>query len=415
MKTVLTLMLVLSGLNAMALSEAEKNKLDLYLEGKRIVFLGEPDHWIKDKTEYQKEYLKYLISKGFNFIGNERGYIDSTYINEYIQTGDKELLNKCGECGYRGPEWPKRAMRGVLSVPEEFEALYAGGMQKNDIGFLKFLRKQRLKNDFTYLGYDVDKIPDIIFDELKPFVATLEGASGSDLKDFARLLKRSPIGDFVHEVSNLKQASINLKTIELNSIFKEHQIQKFINLIKQLEDSVKFAAVLFNDSKRESLMEAYEEREKTMFRIVDDILTSPDAKIVLLGHNAHLAKDHMEYRRIYEHEGEKSETQSWLTLGSYLHRNYKEEVLAIWMLYNTGFHSAPFCAVEFPCPVNSIDETLEAWLARNHNDGLYESSFLMDITDLTKIIWRENSNILVTGELLDAVDLIYFKNRVSGF
>ena len=47
--------------------------LDPLLEGKRIVFLGEPDHYIHEKYDYRLLLIKYLYQKGWRHIGMEMG------------------------------------------------------------------------------------------------------------------------------------------------------------------------------------------------------------------------------------------------------------------------------------------------------------------------------------------------------
>ena len=49
--------------------------LDSPLENKRIVYLGEPDHFIHEKYDYRLLMLRYLISRRWNQIGEEIGEI----------------------------------------------------------------------------------------------------------------------------------------------------------------------------------------------------------------------------------------------------------------------------------------------------------------------------------------------------
>lgn len=396
-----------------ALSENEKLLLDKYLVGKRIVFLGEPDHWITDKVDYQISLLDYLISKGFTTIGNERGYTDSQFVHSFIKTGDKRFLEKNAEWGHRGPAWPKRnMMKGTLSIVEEFGNSYIKGMRENDWRLFSFLRDKNTHSQIQYFGYDVDKIPDIVFDQIQPFVEILDSVKDEAQVHMESHLVRSKTGDFREEARRLKLARDLVDKLNLMGIFG-NKADSFQNILFQLEESVRFASVVYYDPSNQALMTAYEEREKTMFRIVDKLLSHPDIKIVLLGHNAHLPLDHVEYRRVYNVNGKELEVPGWLTLGSYLTKRYSNQTLAIWMLYDRGLHSAPFCKVDFPCEVKSLPNTIEAWMSQRFDRPLLLESTLVE-TISNKWIWRENGINQVTGNIQSVVDLIYFKKEVSG-
>lgn len=78
------------------------NKLDKLLENKRVVYLGEEDHWIHEKTVYRIIMLRYLISRGWNYIGEEIGWSDGIRIGKYIDNGQESYLEKIATYGYTG-------------------------------------------------------------------------------------------------------------------------------------------------------------------------------------------------------------------------------------------------------------------------------------------------------------------------
>ena len=63
--------------------------LDSYLENKRIVYLGEEDHWIHEKSDYRLLLLQYLVSRGWRYIGEELGWSDGIQIDRYLETGEE--------------------------------------------------------------------------------------------------------------------------------------------------------------------------------------------------------------------------------------------------------------------------------------------------------------------------------------
>ena len=68
--------------------------LDMPLASKRIVYLGEPDHFIHEKYDYRILMLRYLISRGWNHIGEEMGIVDGYRINNFLASGDSSHLDR---------------------------------------------------------------------------------------------------------------------------------------------------------------------------------------------------------------------------------------------------------------------------------------------------------------------------------
>lgn len=61
--------------------------LDELLENKRVVYLGEEDHWIHEKTDYRLLLLRYLVSRGWRYVGEELGFSDGLQIDHYTARG----------------------------------------------------------------------------------------------------------------------------------------------------------------------------------------------------------------------------------------------------------------------------------------------------------------------------------------
>lgn len=76
--------------------------LDDSLTGKRVVYLGEEDHWVREKTEYRLLLLRYLFSRGWRFVGEELGRSDGVRLDRYLETGDESWLARMATHGYRG-------------------------------------------------------------------------------------------------------------------------------------------------------------------------------------------------------------------------------------------------------------------------------------------------------------------------
>ncbi len=76
--------------------------LDTAIAAKRIVYLGEPDHFIHEKYDYRLLMLRYLVSRGWNHIGEEMGLVDGYRINKFLASGDSDYLDRVPMYGYKG-------------------------------------------------------------------------------------------------------------------------------------------------------------------------------------------------------------------------------------------------------------------------------------------------------------------------
>jgi erythromycin esterase-like protein len=75
--------------------------LDGLLAGKRLVFLGEADHFVGELLGLWTLLLRYLIGHGFCWIGEELGVCDGLRTDRYRESGDKEWLRRLPSFGYR--------------------------------------------------------------------------------------------------------------------------------------------------------------------------------------------------------------------------------------------------------------------------------------------------------------------------
>jgi hypothetical protein len=75
--------------------------LDGLLAGKRLVFLGEADHFVGELQGFRTLLLRYLIGRGFRWIGEELGVCDGLRIDRYLESGDEEWLRRLPSFAYR--------------------------------------------------------------------------------------------------------------------------------------------------------------------------------------------------------------------------------------------------------------------------------------------------------------------------
>lgn len=66
------------------------------IAAKRVVFLGEPDHYIHEKYAMRLAFLRRLFARGWRRIGMEMGYSDGAHIDAYLESGDERELDRVG-------------------------------------------------------------------------------------------------------------------------------------------------------------------------------------------------------------------------------------------------------------------------------------------------------------------------------
>jgi hypothetical protein len=76
--------------------------LDAALESKRIVYLGESDHYVHELYEFRLLLTRYLFARGWRWIGEELGVSDGARIDQYYATGNESHLDRISAFGYRG-------------------------------------------------------------------------------------------------------------------------------------------------------------------------------------------------------------------------------------------------------------------------------------------------------------------------
>lgn len=76
--------------------------LDDRLEGKRVVYPGEADHFVAQRMEFRLILIRYLMEKGFRNIGMEMGISDGRRMDRYVETGDPQHLRRVGLYGHAG-------------------------------------------------------------------------------------------------------------------------------------------------------------------------------------------------------------------------------------------------------------------------------------------------------------------------
>lgn len=316
----------------------ELSVLDRELEGKRIVYLGEPDHYIHEKYDFRLILIRYLFEKGWRHIGMEMGRSDGHKADRYLETGDPLWLERMAIYGYKGDQRTDRDDSKKVGKARKNPAFLKAilGEEKWFFSQLRSLNENLTpgQSRLYWFGYDVDTYPGGGYGDARMI---LERKKDDPLvKEVLEGLARVEKESVEQEVERLKGVLTTIKNNEnaLKDLLGKEDANELRSTVHCLMDSFTFLIASKAGSRSELWLPMLREREKTMFRQMDEKLADlpNDEKIILMGHNLHLSKD---YRSI-NYGGV---IAMWPSIGTHVGEKLEGEVYSIWMLYDRGEHA----------------------------------------------------------------------------
>jgi|GEM_PF-509548 len=316
--------------------------LDEALKGKRIVFLGEMDHFVAERMEYRLLLIRELSRRGFRRIGAEMGLSDAKRMDRFLETGDESWLDRVALYGYRGD---KRTDRN-----DEV----AGWTDNSHPDFTRtvldetrwFLRQLRTINEalpkgeprLEWFGYDLSFHPGGGYADAGELLAPHKGTPLS--RAIEERMARVPGESRIEEAERLEGlvAMLDANRKELVAMTGEADALELRRALQRMADAFRFIDGLGDLEKYDAhvVAAALSQRERRMDHNFDEHLAEwpADEKIILLGHSLHLSK-----------ESESIETESfgpmWKSIGTYLNNKLPGEVYGFWLLHDRGRHGVP--------------------------------------------------------------------------
>lgn len=366
--------------------------------GKRFVFLGESDHYVREKYPFRLAFLRTLHALGWRHLGMEMGRADGLRFDRYLESGRESDLGAVRL--YAGAAAATGFVRAELDYARALRALGAGD--------------ERLR----YFGFDLDLRPGA---GLEDALGRLEGnqgaaelrlvledvwASGDRARDLALLVEelRAPESALS---AGLPAETRRELVLDLSCLAASLVFQEAVNPLASPPPGAGFDAWLV------ATRDGFARREQEMFRQLDGRLAAlgPDARLVLTGHDLHLSR-RVEGTRWVERESETT-NELWPTIGAYVTARAPEQVLSVWLLHDQGSHLDPgsgFGAREVP----SVEGTLESLLARLPRGPGDEAWLLVLASDDPRSAWldaerpfRVNGGV-GTGRLRELTDVLVF-------
>ncbi|MBI5287358.1 MAG: erythromycin esterase family protein [Chloroflexi bacterium] len=386
------------------------------LAGKRVAYLGEPDHWIEQKTAYHSVFLRYLCPRGWSCVGEEFGWFDGKLIDLYIETGDESLFERVAMFGYKGAERPDRSdqITGLLKAAGE-DAYPTAAFRAHHLRLARTLRamsqaRATSSPRIRYFGFDVDASPNSGYEHIGE---SLRGAPASaGLAEVRARLERVPGESMQDEVRRLDGvlAAFDTHRPEIEDGMGTAWADELRYSFEALRDNFDYARVVYPATSWDTVAEGMAMREHLMQRHVRRVLDQhPGEGVVLMAHNMHLTKDDTRIRAPGIGPGGGKER----AVGTWLNHQLPEQVLSVWMLFERGRDNQPF--PDLPTKLSSPPGSVNALL------GQVGDAFALPTRSQDK---RANA-LSSTGDIVmlynqasrlalaDQADVVFFVREVS--
>ncbi len=321
------------------------------VEGKRFVYLGEPDHFIQEKYAFRLAFLRPLHELGWRHLGMEMGRSDGLRFDSYLESGDESRLLEVGL---------------YSSTTSVAGAIEAGGFLGSEMAYARAVRAiadgpARLH----YFGFDLDMAPGNGIEDARSRLADLgeEAELGLILDDVWSAEDR--VEELAIFLAELEDPESGLAA----PLSEERRRELRLDLLG-LGESLHFQRAQADAAgDLTTLLEGFARRERTMFQLFDGYVESvPESeKIVLTGHNMHLGRSWEGASWI--ELGSFVSVPLWPTIGAHICGSSSPRVLAVWLVYDHGEHLAASDRLT-PREVSSVDGTVESLLARLPHEAL---------------------------------------------
>jgi erythromycin esterase-like protein len=390
--------------------------LDTALEGKRIVYLGESDHWVNQKYDYRLILMHYLFTKGWRRIGMEMDFCDGKRIDRYLEAGDPSHLERVALYGYRGG-WRKDRDDIPKGFPGMENLEFRKAFLNREYAFLKQLRSlneaapsgsPRLR----WFGFDVGLIPCVGYEDANAILA--RHADAPVIQEVQKRIARVDGETRAEEAQRLDDllGFIEKESSSITSILGENPAKDLVRTLRHEVDYLLFADAAKEGPRTNEWIYGLIRREQRMVWLMDKILADlpADEKIILMGHNLHLSKDSEGIK--FGPTGSPAPGM-WVSIGTYLEKRFPGEVYSMWMMYDHGRHGSillPEGVAEVPsnplCVEHLLSEVGESFFLPL-NSGEEGESFL-----------HEPHNFLQNGSVASAViaeqaDALFFVREVT--
>jgi erythromycin esterase-like protein len=300
------------------------------LVGKRILFVGEADHWVHEKIDYRLAFAQAALAAGFDWFGEELGWSDGLRIDDWLHDRPGASLSGVTLFGHRDElrsdrdDTPTGVLRASYENPPD--AVF----RDEHVRLLEGLRAiARRRPALRFFGFDVDGLPGGAYADLAG-----HGPGVLPVRVLSELVRR-PGESLPEETARLTGC---LESLVRDAPDADWEIR---TSLETLRDSLAYTALAHPAPTYEALAPAMALRERVMQRQVGGMLERlpSDHGVVLWGHDLHLARNDAGIR---QDGGTGPGGDSADSLGHHLNRRHADEIYVVWMVFGGGEDGQPF-------------------------------------------------------------------------
>ena len=321
--------------------------LDEAIQNKRVVFLGESNHFIHEKYGFRLLFLRYLFSRGWRHVGEEMGWSDGARVDRYLADGLEDHLDRVAIYGFHGARRADRDDRPTGILRDSFENYPEAAFRAEQVGFARALRalsegRPAGADRLRFFGFDVDALPGGGYEDVEELLEPVRGDPA--VEELRARLSRASGETLEQEVERLTRAVsfAEAQRRRLEAVLGPERFRRLMQDLGCLRDSFDWMRLAHPAQDFDALNVAMAAREGVMHRTLLHVLSGlgPKDRVVLMSHSLHLTRDS---RRIQGFlQGAMPGGKRLPPVGDFVHRLLPGEVFSVWMLYDRGRDAQPY-------------------------------------------------------------------------
>jgi len=392
--------------------------LDKPLAGKRIVYLGEPNHWIHEKYPYRLLMVRYLFSRGWRHLGEELSWSDGRRVDRYLETGESAQLDRVTAYGYEGADRPDRDDKPTGLLKDGWTSFPTELFRAEQVRFAQSLRRMSESRPpgserLHFFGFDADYVPGAGYEHVDEL---LYAAGDIPLVAEMRALLARVDGETMRQESVRLSAALEWlgeNRDRVDRLIGIESCERLSYALLNMRDSLDYVAEANPATDWTTLRRAMAKREQIMHRHVTTVLSrlGPEEKVILMSHNQHLAKDDDGIKAPEVGAGPGGGIVP--SVGCFLNRLFPGEVFSIWMLYDHGRDCQPYPRLSSklrspPSSLNAVLAKLGAVFILPTHSSDPRSDLMSGETEIVSMY-----NQVLRARLVNQCDAVFFIREVS--
>ncbi|HLK24335.1 MAG TPA: hypothetical protein VKT30_06745 [Caulobacteraceae bacterium] len=293
--------------------------LDSALDGADLVFLGELDHFVHEKSDFRLLFSRYLLARGWRSLAEEMSWPDGLRVERFL-SGDGDL-DHLSLFGWAGDLRDDRDDRPTGIFRASFDLYPTEIMAAEQTRFYAGLKAAAAGKALRYHGFDIEGLP------------------GGGYAEIERILPPGAAA-FRAALARVDGETALAESKRLEALVPHAPSDEVAVALKATAESLAYIDMTYAAETYQATAPGMAFREGCMKRRLDDIARLTDgAPLVLMAHGFHLAKDD---RLLGRQVGVGPGGGLECSLGHHLVHERGLKAVSIWLVHGAGADSQPF-------------------------------------------------------------------------